>query len=74
MQGNLQCFGDPPHAHTRITAERFLAEGRYFMLGTDLHGPDSLPVRWAGFERVRSIVDEATFDRLTIHNPSTLIS
>jgi protein-tyrosine phosphatase len=73
LQGNFQCFGDPPHAHTRVTAERFLQEGRYFMLGTDLHGRASLPVRWAGFDRVRSLVDDATFDRLTIDHPTMLI-
>src|SRR5687767_15236221 len=53
LQGNFQCFGDPPHAHTRRTAERFLTEGRYFTLGTDLHGVASLPLRWSGFDRVR---------------------
>ena len=73
LQGNFQCFADPPHAHTRITAERFLAEGRYFTLGTDLHGRASLPSRWAGFERVRSLVDDETFDRLTIYHPRLVI-
>ena len=73
LQGNFQCFGDPPHAGTRRTAERFLDEGRYFMLGTDLHGTVSLPSRWAGFARVRELVDDATFDRLTIDHPATLI-
>jgi protein-tyrosine phosphatase len=74
LQGNFQCFGDAPHAHTRLTAERFLREARYFTLGTDLHGRASLPVRWAGFERVRSMVDEETFDRLTMHQPVQLIA
>ncbi len=73
LQGNFQCFSDPSHAGTRRTAERFLDEGRYFMLGTDLHGTVSLPSRWAGFEAVRSLVDDATFDRLTIHHPRKLI-
>jgi protein-tyrosine phosphatase len=73
LQGNFQCFGDPPHAHTRVTAERFLAERRYFTLGTDLHGRASLPARWAGFDRARSLVDDETFDRLTIHHPRLLI-
>ena len=72
LQGNFQCFGDPPHAHTRATAERYLREGRYYTLGTDLHGVASLPQRWAGFDRVRSLVDAETFDRLTIHHPRTL--
>jgi len=45
LQGNLQCFGDPPHAETRRVAEQFLREKRYFMLGSDLHNLKSLPIR-----------------------------
>lgn len=73
LQGNLQCFNDAPHQATRQTAERFLSEGRYFLLGTDLHGRETLRPRLEGFERVRSILDSESFDRLTIHNPSRLL-
>ena len=48
LQGNLQCFGDPPHSATRQTAERFLAEGRYFALGSNAHNPKTMAVRMAG--------------------------
>ena len=73
LQGNFQCFGDPPHMRTRQVAERFLAEGRYFMLGTDLHGQETLRQRVEGFHRARDLVDTETFDRLTIHHPRLLI-
>lgn len=73
LQGNFQCFSDAPSVATRRTADRFLEEGRYFMLGMDLHGRETLPPRLRGFERARSMLDEATFDRLTIHNPAKLL-
>ena len=73
FQGNFQCFADPPEASTRRVAEQFLLEGRYFALGSDLHGVESLRVRFAGMDRVRELVDDRTYDRLTIENPRKLI-
>ncbi len=73
LQGNFQCFSDPPHMRTRQVAERFLSEGRYFMLGTDLHGEETLRPRVEGFHRARELVDAETFDRLTIHHPRSLM-
>ena len=74
LQGNLQCFSDPASADTRRCAERFLAEDRYFMLGSDLHGMATLDCRLAGLERVAERVDEATMWRLTRDNPMKLLS
>ena len=45
LQGNLQCFADPIGAPTRRVAEKLLAEGRYFLLGSDLHNLASLRMR-----------------------------
>jgi protein-tyrosine phosphatase len=73
LQGNLQCFNDPPTAGTRRTAERYLAEGRYWMLGSDTHGVGGLEQRLAGLRRVRELVDAAAFGRLTRENPARLI-
>jgi protein-tyrosine phosphatase len=73
LQGNLQCFSDPRGADTRRCAERFLAEDRYFMLGSDLHGLATLDCRLAGLERVAELVDEATLWRLMRDNPMKLI-
>ncbi|HEX4124993.1 MAG TPA: CpsB/CapC family capsule biosynthesis tyrosine phosphatase [Tepidisphaeraceae bacterium] len=73
LQGNLQCFSDPAGADTRRCAERFLAEGRYFMLGTDLHGPATLDCRLDGLARVARLVDAATLTRLTRDNPLRLV-
>jgi len=73
LQGNLQCFGDPPHSATRQTAERFLAEGRYFAVGSDLHNPKTLGVRLAGLRRVREAVGEGGLNTLTRENPKKLL-
>jgi protein-tyrosine phosphatase len=73
LQGNLQCFGDPPHMDTRRVAERFLAEERYFMLGSDLHNLKSLPIRIAGLRRATELAGEEAVWKLTSMNPSQLL-
>ncbi|MGA2500079.1 MAG: CpsB/CapC family capsule biosynthesis tyrosine phosphatase [Tepidisphaeraceae bacterium] len=73
FQGNLQCFGDPDTAITRQLAERFLREGRYFVLGSDAHNLRSFDIRLRGLARVRQIADEATIRRLMVENPATLL-
>jgi protein-tyrosine phosphatase len=73
MQGNLQCFGDPPHTHTRRVAEQFLKEGRYFLLGSDTHNLAGWPIRLAGLENAIQLVGEAEVWRLTRDNPRKLI-
>jgi protein-tyrosine phosphatase len=73
LQGNLQCIADPPHALTRQTADRFLKEDRYWMLGSDLHKFDTLPIRMAGLKRAIEILGGAKVDELTIDHPHRLI-
>jgi protein-tyrosine phosphatase len=73
LQGNLQCLGDPPHTDTRQVAERYLAEKRYFMLGSDLHNLAGLPIRMNGLARATELVGETEVWRLTRDNPSQLV-
>ena len=73
LQGNLQCFSDPPGAPTRRVVERYLLEGRYFLLGSDLHNLASLPMRLDGLRRAFELVGGETIDRLTIENPRELL-
>ena len=73
LQGNLQCFADRPEAPTRRCAERFLLDGKYFMLGSDTHNPQTIDVRMDGLARVRELVGDATLDQLTIDNPRKLL-
>ena len=73
LQGNLQCFGDKPEAATRRCAEQFLADGKYFLLGSDTHSPDSMDIRMRGLSRVIDMVGEAGAMELTSDNPRKLL-
>jgi protein-tyrosine phosphatase len=73
LQGNLGCFGDSPTAFSRKTAEILLEEDRYFMLGTDLHSIDSLPLRMSGLKRVEEITGGEKLKELTHMHPGRLL-
>ena len=73
LQGNLQCFSDPADAPTRRTAEKFLREGRYFMLGSDTHNPQTMQCRLEGLRIAEQIAGKAAVDQLTRVNPQVLI-
>jgi protein-tyrosine phosphatase len=73
LQGNLQCLGDPPTKSTRQIAEYFLREGKYFMLGSDLHNLAGLEIRMAGLRRAQEIVGDAGIKKLMIDHPKMLI-
>lgn len=74
LQGNLQCFRDPPDAPTRRVAERYLREGRYFLLGSDTHNPQTMAVRMNGLKRAIEIAGDDGINRLTIENPRKLLA
>jgi len=74
LQGNLQCFSDPVGSPTRRVVERYLLEGRYFLLGSDLHNLSSLPMRLEGLKRAIDLTGAETVDRLTIENPRRLLA
>jgi hypothetical protein len=73
LQGNLQCFGDPRDAHTRRVAEQYLAEGRYFMLGSDTHNPQSMRIRMEGLRNAIALAGEDAINKLTMENPRKLL-
>jgi len=73
LQGNLQCFSDRPGAATRETVERFLAEDRYFLLGSDLHNPETLDLRLRGLKRAVDLAGVERAKKLTIENPKKLL-
>jgi len=73
LQGNLQCFADAVGTRNRDVAERYLAEGRYFMLGSDLHGAGTVANRLKGLARVCEAVDAATVRRLTHDAPREVL-
>jgi protein-tyrosine phosphatase len=73
LQGNLQCFADKPDARTRQCAETFLHDGKYFLLGSDTHNPETIGVRMEGLRRVVELIGERAANELTFVNPSSLL-
>ena len=73
LQGNLQCFSDPLGSPTRSVVERYLLEGRYFLLGSDLHNLKSLPMRLDGLRRAIDLAGDDAINRLTMTNPRQLL-
>lgn len=73
LQGNLQCFADRPESDTRRVAQRYLLEGRYFVLGSDTHNPEGLKTRLVGLDNAIALGGEAMIDRLTRENPLALL-
>lgn len=73
LQGNLQCFADRPDAHTRMTADRFLMENRYFVLGSDTHNPKGLHHRLTGLQNAIALAGEERINQLTRENPRAFL-
>ena len=74
LQGNLQCFSDPPDAPTYRVATQYLREGRYFLLGCDLHRIETLDVRLDGLRHAIELVGEELVNELTVVNPRKLMA
>lgn len=72
FQGNLGPLGGSESDAIRLLAERFLQDGRYFLLGSDCHRPEHLPTRLAGLQRALELVGSATLETLTTTNASQL--
>ncbi len=73
LQGNLQCLGDPPRTATYQVGRRFLTQGRYFMLGSDLHNIETLAHRMKGLHHAMDLVGNDEVDRLTKDHPRQLL-
>ena len=73
LQGNLQCLSDPVGTPTRVTAELYLEQNRYFMLGSDLHNSRTLEARLNGLKRAIERVGDDEVDRLTKENPLKIL-
>ncbi len=72
FQGNLGPLGGSEPEPHRLLAERFLQDGRYFMLGSDCHRFEHVAARLKGFERAKDLVGEKILNDLTINNPGKL--
>jgi len=74
LQCNLQCLSDEIGKATRTTGEKLLREGRYFLLGSDLHRLNTLEARLAGLRNAIEMVGGETVDRLTVQHPQLLLA
>lgn len=74
LQMNSWCLTDPPNAPTRRSAERWLRDGRYFLLGTDCHNFASMPTRIEGVAIAEQLVGTDAVDQLTRINPRKLFA
>jgi protein-tyrosine phosphatase len=72
FQGNLGPLGGADAPRVVALAQRFLQEGRYFMVGSDGHRPGHLAARLAGLARVEELAGAEKLEELTVKNPSRL--
>lgn len=73
LQCNTWCLRDPVGVPTRDISERLLKEGRYYLLGTDLHNRRSMPERMEGVAMAEKMVGVAAVRRLTVENPRAML-
>ncbi|MBC7784955.1 MAG: hypothetical protein H7144_14045 [Burkholderiales bacterium] len=73
IQCNLECLGDETRTPRLALAERWLLEDRYFLIGSDLHGADTLDKRLRGLQHAIDLVGEEQVWKLTHTNPLKLI-
>lgn len=72
FQGNLGPIAGADVRGVTSAAERFLKDGRYFMVGTDGHRPSHLAERLAGLVTIEKALGSAKLTELTVTNPGTL--
>jgi hypothetical protein len=73
LQLNSWCLTEPRGDRRRDVAERLLKEGRYFLIGTDLHRPSGMAARIEGLAVAERLIGRGEVDRLTIENPGLLL-
>jgi protein-tyrosine phosphatase len=73
MQCNTWCLRDPRGVPTREISERLLRDGKYHLLGTDLHDYASMPPRMEGLEKAIEMVGAEAVRVLTVENPRQIL-
>ena len=73
LQGNLNSLSGGEGPFAQMLADRLLAEGRYFLLASDTHGPDSVPGRIAGLASVRQRCGEEAVRMLLEQRPREIM-
>ncbi len=72
FQGNLGPIAGGDKPEVVALAHQFLKDGRYFMVGTDGHRPDTLPIRMEGLQAIEKLVGSEKLLELTQTNPEKL--
>ncbi len=72
FQGNLGPIAGADSPEVVHLAERFLQDGRYFMLGSDGHHTDHLPTRLQGLQRAADLIGANAVAELVEKNPARL--
>jgi protein-tyrosine phosphatase len=73
LQLNSWCLTERKGTTKRDMAEQLLFDGRYFLVGTDLHRPSGMPIRTAGLAIAEHLVGRDEVERLTVTNPKLLL-
>jgi protein-tyrosine phosphatase len=73
LQLNSWCLAEPRGDRRRDMAERLLKEGRYFLIGTDLHRRTSMAARLKGLAVAEELVGASEVERLTVENARGLM-
>src|SRR5258706_7333050 len=73
LQLNSWCLAEPRGDRRRDVAERLLKDGRYFLIGTDLHRPSGMAARLEGLAVAERLMGAKEVERLTVGNPALLM-
>ena len=72
LQLNSWCLTEHRGSPKRDLAEGLLREGRYFLIGTDLHRPSGMGIRTNGLGIAERLVGRDEVERLTVTHPRLL--
>jgi protein-tyrosine phosphatase len=73
LQGNLRCIAGREGPRVGQRAQRLLAEDRYRLLATDMHGPTDLADRLAGLQVAEETIGAAQLQELLAHTARQIL-
>lgn len=74
LQGNLNSLGGGEGAMAQFLADGWLSAGRYHLLASDTHGPDSVAGRQDGLSRVRAKFGQELLDLMLVERPREVMT
>jgi hypothetical protein len=73
LQGNLNCFSGGEGPAAAALARRLLREGRYFVLGSDLHDPKRSEGRFEGLAMATIEAGPEKVEELIVTTPRKIL-